>query len=77
MNENNEYPGETPVWYDAKRIAWELSVSVNTIKDWLFRGKMPPPDIRSHRFNRWRRETIAPFLENPMSWRDRNHGTQE
>jgi hypothetical protein len=58
-----------PEWYDIKLIAWELSVSPNTIKSWLSEGRIPPPDIRGHRFNRWRRETISLFLADPLAWR--------
>lgn len=63
---------ERPQWYDAKRIAWELSVSPNTIKSWLSEGRIPPPDIRGHRFNRWKRETISQFLADPVAWRNEN-----
>jgi|GEM_PF-2176254 len=66
----NNHP--RPALYDAKRIAWAMGVSPNTIKDWLFRGRMPSPDIRSHRFNRWRAETIEPFIADPIAWREQN-----
>lgn len=57
-----------PAWVDAKRIAGDTCTTVNTIRTWLAQGRMPPPDIRGHRFNRWKRETIAPFLADPSGW---------
>lgn len=63
---------QTPPLCDAKRIAWAMGVSLNAIKDWLFKGRMFSPDIRSHRFNRWKAQTIESFIADPITWREQN-----
>lgn len=60
---------ELPPLVSTKRIADDADTTVNTIRSWIARGHMPQPDIRGNRFNRWRRETIAPFLADPLAWR--------
>lgn len=59
---------DNPEWYDAQKIAYEMSVSVHTVRSWLSRGQMPMPEIQRHRFTRWRRETILPFINDPQGW---------
>ena len=59
---------DNPEWYDAQKIAYEMSVSVSTVRSWLSRGQMPKPEIQRHRFTRWRRETILPFITDPLGW---------
>lgn len=64
---------KTSADYDAyltiKDIANILRVSVNTVRSWLHRKQIPEPDIRGWRFNRWKLNTIQPFLDDPIKWR--------
>lgn len=59
-------------WYDIKAIAEAFSVSVNTVHSWRQRKQMPAPDIQQHRFTRWKAETIEPFINDPITWREEN-----
>lgn len=63
-------------YYSGKDIAKILSVSPETVRGWLFKKKMPPPDISESKFTRWKEETIKPFLNNPMQWRKENCQTK-
>lgn len=63
-------------WYDTKLIADSLTVSVNTIHSWRQRKQMPAPDIQQHRFTRWKAETIEPFIDDPIGWREENQSAE-
>jgi hypothetical protein len=65
-----------PRWYDIKAIAEAFSVSVNTVHSWRQRKQMPAPDIQQHRFTRWKAETIEPFINDPIGWREENKGLE-
>jgi|LSQX01.1.fsa_nt_gb uncharacterized protein YjcR len=71
------YNKQTKKWYDIKTIAETFSVSVNTVRSWQQRKQMPAPDIQEHRFTRWKAETIEPFLNDPISWREENTAAEE
>lgn len=51
-------------------IAKILSVSTKTINNWVYKGLMPKPDIRSKRLVRWKLNNLKEFLDNPIAWRD-------
>lgn len=53
-----------------KDIAKILSVSTKTINNWVYKGFMPQPDIRSKRLVRWKLNNLREFLDNPIGWRD-------
>lgn len=55
-----------------KDIASKLRVADGTIRTWISRQQMPAPDIKGHRFVRWKQETLDDFLENPLLWREKN-----
>lgn len=61
-------------WYSTKDIAKIFSVSPNTVRSWLCRKQMPRPDISGNRFTRWKEQTIRPFLDNPLAWRNQQAG---
>jgi len=46
--------------------------SENTVRKWYYAKTMPEPDIKGHKFLRWRATTISEFLKDPESWRAKN-----
>lgn len=55
-----------------KDIATKLRVADATVRTWINRQQIPAPDIKGHRFVRWKQETLEDFLNNPLQWRERN-----
>lgn len=53
-------------------VAKILSVSTKTINNWIYKGFIPPPDIRSKRLVRWILNNLEKFLDDPIKWRDTN-----
>lgn len=49
-------------------VAEKLRIAPGTVRTWIKRRQIPDPDIRRHRFVRWREETIMPFLQDPNGW---------
>lgn len=56
----------------ANQIAAHLSVHPATIRAWYAKKMMPQPDIRKHRLVRWKAETLADFLKDPIGWQEKN-----
>lgn len=44
--------------------------NTQTIRKWYYSKLMPEPDIRQHKFVRWRYTTLAKFLDDPVEWRE-------
>ena len=44
----------------------------HTIRKWYYENKMPQPDIKRHKFVRWRTTTLSEFLHDPEKWRENN-----
>lgn len=59
-------------YLSTKDVADTFSVSISAVRNWILRKQMPQPDIKQKRFVRWKLETIQPFLENPVKWRQEN-----
>jgi len=53
-------------------VAELLNISPTTVRGWLVQKKIPAPDIRRHRFIRWRKSTLEEFLKEPYLWREKN-----
>lgn len=60
-----------------KDIATKLRVADGTIRTWISRQQIPEPDIKGHRFVRWKSETLDEFLENPILWREKYCSTSQ
>lgn len=59
-------------YYTQQEIAAIFGVTVAAISNWIKRKQMPKPDIQQHRFTRWQKSTIQPFIDDPVGWRQKN-----
>lgn len=55
-----------------RQVADALGVRLDTVQGWYKEGKCPPPDVRGHRFVRWKISSIREFLNDPVAWREQN-----
>jgi predicted DNA-binding transcriptional regulator AlpA len=58
-----QHQDSLPLMLDADRVAAELSIGLRTLDRWIAGEKFPPPDLRVGRVRRWRRETLARWIE--------------
>lgn len=59
-------------FYSVKDLSVIFGVTQQAITMWVSRKKMPYPDIREKRFTRWKKETIQPFIDDPIKWRQQH-----